>query len=325
MTTFERFICNPTSFSWAVGTTTLNPLRDVVYNDVLNLWCAVGDASTILTSPDGVTWTAQAGLGAGVQRIYERVAVGDSGMFVAQRYQNIVDVSSDGATWVQKSLGQTHAIDRARAITYSPSLDRWVAVAVTNAEQSWTSDATTTPWSNTFGLMSATQALWDNVNNLYVFASGNNRIVVTSPDGTGTVTLITQPGTKDGSDNADAIAWDGANTYIVVMGHAGDTSTSRMWRNTSGNPTSGLWSDVTHPFGAHKITSITYSPTLNVWRACAAAGNLIGISIDGGATWTLETGVPTATSLNGIWWSEELQQFAVVGSNGTAGVLLVGS
>lgn len=309
---------------WANVSGSFPVLRDVVYNDVLNLWCIVGEAKTILTSPDGAAWTSRTA-GTGLEALMFRVAVGDGGVFVATRDSNVVDVSSDGTTWTRKSLGQVTAPDQAVGLAYSPTLDRWLAIGSANAEQSYTSDATTSPWTNTFGNAKASQVLWDSVNGYYVLASRLNKIVVTSTDGITNFDDCTSPGTKGASDNADAIAWDGASTYIVALGGPFGTSTSNVWRNTSGDPLNGTWQDVTHPFGAHKITSIAYSPTLDVWRACSAGGQ-IGVSADGGATWTLETLPVSPLNLYGINWSEELQQFVAVGQLGSGpntGVILV--
>lgn len=291
--------------SWAV-------LHDVVYNDSLDLWCVVGDSKTILTSPDGSAWTTRTAP-AGGSTSYVRVRVGES-LFVAGR-SNSGDYSADGVTWTARSLGQATAPDVAKGLVYSPPLDRWLAIGQTNAEQSYTSDATTSPWTNVFGNLSAGDIIWDSVNSLYVIAHRNGSGVVTSNDGISNFDPCTQPGTTSGANLSDAIGWDGASTYIVVLGPA-ITGASNMWRNTSGDPLNGLWSDVTHPFGSSRITSIAYSPEQARWRACSHGGK-VAFSDDGGASWTLET-VPSATNLFGINWSSELLQWITVGQLGTS-------
>ena len=75
-----------------------NYLYGVAYGN--NQFVAVGDAGTILTSPDGSTWTSQT---SGTQGLLQAVTYGDS-LFVAVGGHAIF-TSPDGTTWTVQTSG----------------------------------------------------------------------------------------------------------------------------------------------------------------------------------------------------------------------------
>jgi photosystem II stability/assembly factor-like uncharacterized protein len=76
-----------------------NYLWSVAYGN--NKYIAVGDAGTILTSADGITWTAKF---AGEMGELESVTFGNN-QFVAINTNYKIFTSPDGATWISRSSG----------------------------------------------------------------------------------------------------------------------------------------------------------------------------------------------------------------------------
>jgi hypothetical protein len=80
-----------------------NPLRGVVYG--AGTFVAVGEAGTILASPDGVTWTQRA---SGTSNYLERVTYGN-GTFVAVGEAGTILTSPDGVTWTRRASLRTNS------------------------------------------------------------------------------------------------------------------------------------------------------------------------------------------------------------------------
>jgi len=134
---------------WAVGNTansnsTANPSNHALRSltQVAGTFFAVGDAGTILSGTDGITWTARTSGTAnnlnGVTHGSIYVAVGDSGTILT---------SADGATWASITSGTTNILRQASSIgntyvavgdsgTVSTSVDSgvtWTAQTITGA------------------------------------------------------------------------------------------------------------------------------------------------------------------------------------------------
>jgi len=95
--------------TWTSRTSQGNPLFGVAYGN--GLFVAVGShpdplsfASVILTSPDGVTWTAQT---SGTGNRLNGVAYGN-GTFVAVGNFGTILTSPDGASWTQRTSGTSN-------------------------------------------------------------------------------------------------------------------------------------------------------------------------------------------------------------------------
>jgi LPXTG-motif cell wall-anchored protein len=70
-----------------------------------NLFVAVGDQSTIMTSPDGLYWTKRTvPTPPGPGQSFRGIEYGD-GSFVLTGYSGIILTSTDGVTWTQKTSG----------------------------------------------------------------------------------------------------------------------------------------------------------------------------------------------------------------------------
>jgi LPXTG-motif cell wall-anchored protein len=96
--------CGPTDPIIPVGALDGNPeFRRIAFGN--NVFVAVGDQSTIMTSPDGLYWTKQTVPNPpGAGQSFRGVRYGD-GSFVVTGYSGIILTSPDGVTWTQKTSG----------------------------------------------------------------------------------------------------------------------------------------------------------------------------------------------------------------------------
>ena len=110
----------PLTWTPRIGSQSGYVFSSIAYNGS-NLFVAAGTQGTLLTSPDGITWTSRTS-GFGSQNIYA-VAFGN-GLFVAVGSNGVLTTSSDGITWTARTANMgTNGIF---AVTYANSL--WVAV-----------------------------------------------------------------------------------------------------------------------------------------------------------------------------------------------------
>ena len=97
-------------------------LYSVAYSKALGKFVAVaGSFATILTSPDGVTWTAQtSGADGGLRSVTYSEPLG---MFVAAGASGTILTSPDGVTWTAQTSGVSVVL---MSIVYSKKLDKFV-------------------------------------------------------------------------------------------------------------------------------------------------------------------------------------------------------
>ncbi len=86
---------------WQVQTMGSNGLKGVAYSPDLNLFAAVGNSGTILTSPDGDIWTPRS---SGITSTLEKVVYGRA-RFVAVGSGGAIVTSFNGQTWNPGSSG----------------------------------------------------------------------------------------------------------------------------------------------------------------------------------------------------------------------------
>jgi hypothetical protein len=82
-----------------------NNLSGVAYGN--GTFVAVGELGTILTSPDGVTWTIRT---SGTSAYLSGVAYGN-GTFVAVGELGTILTSPDGVTWTIRTSGTTYSLN----------------------------------------------------------------------------------------------------------------------------------------------------------------------------------------------------------------------
>jgi hypothetical protein len=99
-----------------------NALYAVTYSSADDLFVAVGNAGTVITSPDGTTWTTRTSGTANQLNAVTYSSAND--LFVAVDASGIVITSPDGTTWTTRTSGTTNALS---AVTYSSADDLFVA------------------------------------------------------------------------------------------------------------------------------------------------------------------------------------------------------
>jgi hypothetical protein len=208
-----------TAWEWA------NPLPSG--NDILaiahggGLFAAVGARGTILTSPDGETWTFR---DSGTWNDFRDIAWNGERFVAVGRSPA---VSTDGIAWVSQPLDPAGDL---AAVVWTGR--QFVAVgdvfAYSRDGTSWATTAPVIPWGGIVALA------WDG----YQFAGATGSGVFTSPDG-GFWTLR-EPG------KFDDVIWTGEQ--FVAAGALGTIATS---------PDGATWTQVVHDFWAPPLPAIT--------------------------------------------------------------------
>ena len=264
------------ALSWTTQSSgTTNFLFGVTYGG--GKFVAVGVFGTILTSPDGVTWTAQTATGNFYGVTYsgsQFVAVGGSGKIVT---------SPDGTTWTAQTSNTSNGLN---GVIYGGG--KFVAVGfsgtiVTSPDgTTWTVQTSNT--SN--GLNGVTYG------GSQFVAVGYFGTIVTSPDGT---TWTVQ--TSNTSNGLNGVIYGGGK--FVAVGGSGTIVTS---------PDGTTWTALTS--GTNSFYGITYGGSQFV----AVGGSGTIVTSPDGATWTAEAS-GTTNLLYGVVYGGS--QFVAVGSIGT--------
>lgn len=250
------------------------------------LFVAVGEAGTIITSPDGASWTLRS---SGTTKALSGVTW--TGLrFVAVGAGGTVVTSSDGETWTPRASATSAAL-----LAVAASDRQIVAVGADGAVISSPDGLTWTPRaSHTTSTLNA--VTWGG--GLFV-AVGNPDAIFTSPDG-----LTWTDRNYTAKVPILAVAWSGR--VFVAAGPAGLVATS----------TDGIrWSQPLLSFTTHDITGLTWSGDRFI--AVVQSGtfgtnpNRIFTSPDG-QTWTA---VSTIRGLNAV--ASAGGRHVAVGSDGT--------
>ncbi len=245
---------------WTVETAVgANWWNSVTYGN--GLFVAVA-AAAVMTSPDGITWTARTAPGGG--QGWNSVTYGNN-LFVAVA-DSAVMTSPDGITWTLRTAAENNLWD---AVTYGNNL--FVAAALNGTHRVMTSPDGITWTARTV----STANQWIRVtygNGKFAAISGG---FWTSPDGI-TWTLQTTPfGTWYD------MTYGGGQFVAVGAGFAATSPDGITWTSTSGGVLNdGNWYAVTYGSGRYVAVS--------------AEGKVM--TSPDGATWTLRTG----TEAN--WW-----------------------
>ena len=280
---------------------TMNTLNGVTWSGTQ--FVAVGDGGTILTSPDGITWTSRAP-SSPAPLLYgaawsgtKFVAVGrSSGLLTGAEM-----TSADGITWTAQDMstlpfaqpwdlkgvvwtgtqfvavGGGDGLFPGEVLATSPDGVTWTArnyLAVSHAALAGIA------WSGTL-----------------LLAVGGNGEILTSPDG------VTWTGQASGSSsNLLGVTWSG--TQFVVLGESGTILTSpdgTTWTSRVSGTTNNL-------------RGVAWSGT--EFLAAGLGGGNVGTILNSpdGITWTQQAS-GTASDLLGVAWSGTT--FVTVGGNGT--------
>ena len=160
----------------------------------------MGDGGTILTSPDGVTWTART---SGTTQILRGVVYGGS-QFVAVGYNGTILTSPDGVTWTPQTSGTTNLL-------FGVGYDGSQLVAVGDGGTILTSPDGVTWTAQTSG--TAYRLYRVGYDGSQFVAVGYNGTILTSPDG------ATWTADTSGTTNLlNSIAYDGSQ-FVAVGGN----------------------------------------------------------------------------------------------------------
>jgi len=243
-----------------------------------NTFVAVGYGGTILTSPDGITWTSQT---SGTTNNLLGIAYGNN-TFVAVGNSGTILTSPDGTTWTSRILGTSINL---RGIIYANNI--FVACGASGALLT-SPDGTT--WTSR---ISGTTALLFSIAYGYgtFVAVGNYGTIITSPDGIAWTSRT--PGTSP--NHLYSIAY--GNNIFVAVGF-GVTLTSSDGSN---------WSSSGNGYALYGVIYVN-----NTFVAVGYGGTVL--TSPNGTTWTPRTS-GTTSDLEGIAYGNST--FVAVGDSGT--------
>lgn len=215
-----------------------------------------------------------------------------------------------------------------QAVTYSPELERFVAVAnissfptATNRRIMWSDDGvnwvlapvptgsmirpvyTSVTWSPDLNLFVVVMCA-DSVATTCISGIGNS--VFTSPDGNS----WTQRTSPDTTSAWRSITW-GDGKFVAVA----DLGTNRIMTSTDGT----TWV-ANAALATDAWRSVTYSPELDLFVAVATSGTNRVMTSPDGTTWTPRTAAE-ANSWTNITWSPERDLFVAVATDGANRVM----
>jgi hypothetical protein len=306
----------PTALATALGTwvarsAVASGWRAIEWSPSLGLFAAVAFASAdrVMTSPDGITWTARTAAEANGWR---GIAWSPSlGLFAAVSTDGVnrVMTSPDGITWTARAAAEANSW---RGIAWSPTLGLFVAVAMDGTNRVMTSPDGITWTARAAALARAWfDVVWSPERGLFVAVANESGVagssVMTSPDG---VTWTTRTAIDS---NWTSVAWGGqANTtgMFVAVGDSGiamRSSDGMSWTQCV-IPEGNTWRDV------------AWSPGINAFVAVAITGTNRVMSSPDGVTWTARAAAE-ANSWQALAWSPALGLFAAASSDGANRVM----
>ncbi len=231
---------------------------------------AVGEAGTLLTSPDGQSWTSRTT--GSTKRLRAATANADSFFVVGE--SGTLLTSTDGVTWTNRASGTNETL---RGVAVGPQ----IIVAVggdTSAQLCFSVSGTTWTGGPLIGLGKLRAITYGA--GMFVTVGQDGKIL-TSTDGTGWT--FRASGT---TERLDGVTWTG--TTFVIVGETGRVLTSAdglTWASTTSTPPS--WPE-----------GVTWSDSRYV---VVGARGRIATSIDGIAWNDVVSG--TAQTLHGVTWS----------------------
>jgi hypothetical protein len=273
--------------------------RGVCWSPELGLFVAVAESgpNRVMTSPDGITWTARTA--ASENRWYSVCWSKELRIFVAVSRDIKVMTSVDGITWIPKTPANGAGV----SVCWSPELGLFVAVSDNAVARS--SDGTT--WFSSVGIPEGAylSVCWSPQLRLFIAGSVNFTRLISSSDGITWATITGAP-----SGQWTSICWSPELGLFVAVGFAGvaviTSSDGIVWTERTPS-TYGLgW------FG------VCWSRELEIFVAVSITGtnNTRVMTSPNGITWTTRAAGGTDWWY-GVCWSPELGIFAAVGTGPT--------
>ena len=325
---------------WEVQTSgSANNLFSVCYSDDLEMFVIAGDSGTILTSEDGETWTAQT---SGISQKLNNVIYVPNNYFIAVGESGTIITSPDGETWTQVSTSVTNTAFTSvcyseelekfaiatydgrilrstdgstwlvsgtispvvlRCIMYSPILREFIAIASSSIFK--TSDIYTSPdcetWTTRVTVKDDVYAVIYSMNIDSFCIVGNNGMIAISQN------LLEWEEKRNALLNTIySICYSEEKGLFCAVGSSGFIAISADGSN---------WESIT-PIGNKNILDVIYAKGLFV--AVGTKGYDFGvITSPDGRTWT-DTGYYSNRILSSICYSEELDLFCAVGTDGNS-------
>ena len=284
-----------TSVTWS---SSLNLFVAVMCADSVATTCASGFGNTIVTSPDGNTWTQRTS--PDTTSTWRSITWG-GGKFVAvaDLGTNRVMTSTDGVNWTAATASEASAW---RSVTYSPSLGLFVAVATSGTNRVMTSPDGVTWTSRTAAEANSwTAVTWAPEKNLFVAVAtdGANR-VMTSPNG-----ITWTPRAASAANTWRSVTWSAELDVFVAVA---DTGTNRVMYSSDGTSWTGMPSASDNGWAA-----VTWAPGEHAFVA-VASGNTSTTRAMTGATITTTTDDATNVAAQSATLNGDYQD-AFVGSN----------
>ena len=274
---------------------TTNTLNGVAWSGTQ--FVAVGSGGTILTSPDGTTWTSRTldtstFLGAFLQGTFLQGVTWSGTQFVAVGSGGTVLTSPDGITWT------SHFSQGATNILYGVAWSGTQFVAVGSVGTIRTSPDGITWTSQTSGTGYDLKGVtWSGTQFVVVGSFASSGIILTSSDGASWGQQQVNPQSGPPFDGLSGVTWSGAQ-FVAVGVH--------IFTSPGGLDPGVLWTLQTSG-ATNSLNSVAWSGTQFV---AVGDGGTIVTSSDG-ITWTRQAS-GTANAMLGVAWSGT--KFVAVGS-----------
>ena len=291
---------------WTARSVPASAWSSVCWAPALNLFCAVATSGSnqVMTSPDGITWTART---ASEVAEWRTICWSEElGLFCAMAtdiatYGKCM-TSPDGINWTSRTIAAGFWL----SVCYSPEQD--IFFTGSSGSVAGRKSANGIDWSSgvTLATHSSFKFIWVAELSLFVSVGGSTK-AQTSPTGT----TWTQRNPAE-TNQWKGLCWAPSLGLLVAVSTNG---TNRVM--TSSNGTSWTSRSASE---ANSWVSVCWSPELAKFVAVSADGtNRVMLSSDG-ITWTAIEAAEQNTWAD-VCWSPELGIFAAVSSDGTNRVM----
>ncbi len=271
------------------------------------LFCAVassGTTSSIMTSPDGVTWITRTA--PNTNNLTSVCFAEELGTFVAVASSgsgNRVNTSSNGTSWTSRTSA---ANNRWSSVCWSPSLSLFVAVATNvspvNAAQLVMTSPDDVTWTirNSYNGGSWSSVCWSQQLSLFVAVSLIGGHVMTSPDG------ITWTRYAAASSNAwTSVTWSRELSLFVAVANSG--TGDRVMTSSDGM----TWISRTSA-ADYAWSSLTWASELNRFFVVSSDTNNFMMTSTNGIDWSLIQ--TTSNTYSSICYAFDIGQICAVSS-----------
>jgi hypothetical protein len=294
----------------------VNSWISICWSPELSLFAAVSRDGTnrVMTSPNGITWTARVSAGEANQW-FSICWSSELSLFVAVAASgtNRVMTSLDGITWTAR-LSASEA-NEWYGVCWSPQLSLFVAVAYSGTNRVMTS-SNGISWSARVSAVESNgwfSICWSPELSLFVVVSrtGTNR-VMTSPDG---ITWTPRVSASEANEWR-SVCWSPQLSLFVAVSLDGSkrvmTSVNGItWISRSSSSETNGW------YG------VCWSPELSLFTAVSSSGtNRVMTSVDG-INWTPRLSGSETNSYISVCWSPQLNVFAAVAYAGTNRAMII--